>query len=69
MKLSKKEEKRLRYRRNMPPRSRFELDFDGATLFAIDHPWLHTLVCGLQWLVFFLPITGYVLLTRWKEPP
>lgn len=68
MKLSKKEEKRLRYRRNMPPRRRFELDFDGATLFSADHPWLYLLVCGLQWVAFLLPIAGYTLLTMWKEP-
>lgn len=68
MKLSKKEEKRLRYRRNMPPRGRFELDFEGAKLFAVAHPWLHMLVCVLQWLSFLLPIAAYTLLTLWKEP-
>ena len=68
MKLSKKEEKRLRYRRNMPPRGRFELDFEGAKLFSLAHPWLYAWVVGLQWLVFFLPMIGYMLLTAWKTP-
>lgn len=68
MKLSKKDEKRLKYRRNMPPPSRFELDYYGAMLFGAEHPWLHLLILGLQWVAFFLPVTAYVLLTTWKEP-
>lgn len=68
MKLSKKEEKRLRYRRNMPPRSRFDLDVEGAKLFAMAHPRLYPLVVVLQWLAFSLPLIAYALLTAEKVP-
>ncbi|MBP3493587.1 MAG: hypothetical protein J6J83_03125 [Oscillospiraceae bacterium] len=66
MKLSKKDKKRMKYRRNMSPPNRFALDFYGQKLFAADHPWLHLLVSGLQWLVFALPLAVYVILTMWK---
>ena len=68
MKLSKKDEKRMRYRKNMPPRGRLELDFEGAKLFAVAHPWLYGLVVALQWVAFFLPGAAYLLLTTWKAP-